>query len=160
MKKLACLIVLLCATASPAQVSYWFSQWQKKGDAADVQAFFMWPGTNITFTYASNHVIINGAAGTNTATLATNAIYSQFATNWLGSLDRGIVTLPGTDPNVITVASASSSAANIILLTYLSPDGSSGSVQYQSINPGVSFDIRCSRANDAAGKVSWAIFKP
>ena len=63
MKKLLTLAVLLCATVSQAQVSYWFSQWQRRGDAADVQDFFMWPGTNIAFSYASNHVIINGTGG-------------------------------------------------------------------------------------------------
>lgn len=48
---------------SQAQVSYWFSQWQKKGNAQDAQEFFMWPGTNISFSYASNHVIINSTGG-------------------------------------------------------------------------------------------------
>lgn len=85
MKKLLALLVLLCATVMHAQVSYWFSQWQKKGNAQDAQEFFMWPGTNIYFSYASNHVIINGTGTNVVIATATNALYAQYATNWLGS---------------------------------------------------------------------------
>lgn len=75
---------MLCLE-SQAQVSYWFSQWQKKGNAKDAQEFFMWPGTNIYFSYASNHVIINGTGTNVVIATATNALYAQYATNWLGS---------------------------------------------------------------------------
>lgn len=144
-------------------MSYWWGQMVKKPDAKTSQEFFFLAGTNVTFTYTNNRVIINGSPGTNAVTLATNSIYAQYAntsTNWIGYLDKGIVTLPGLDPNVITVPSAHANSDNIILLTYLSPDGDSGTVQYQTIVNGVSFDIRCSRANDNVGQVSWAIFKP
>lgn len=57
----------------------------KKPDAKQSQEFFFLSGTNITFTYTNNRVIINGSPGTNMVTSATNAVYSAFATNWYGS---------------------------------------------------------------------------
>lgn len=81
-------------------------------------------------------------------------------TNDIPSVTRGIVTLPGLALNIVTVPCTAVSASSVVLLTYLSPDGDSGAVQCQNIINGTSFDILCSRANDAAGKVSWAVFNP
>lgn len=94
--------LLFVSLTVEAQVSYWFSQWQKKPDAQTAQEFFMVPGAGVTFTYATNHVIIN-ANGTNFV-ISTNALYAGTATNWLGSnalyvLLSGMITnyVPGTN---------------------------------------------------------------
>lgn len=56
-------LVLICFTALASTPSYWFSQWQVKPDAQQAQQFFMLAGTNILFTYRTNHVIINSSGG-------------------------------------------------------------------------------------------------
>lgn len=55
-------LLCFCLTAS-GQVSYWFSQWQRKPDAKTAQEFFMLAGTNVLFTYTNNHVVINSSGG-------------------------------------------------------------------------------------------------
>lgn len=59
--RLSALVIIFMCLQAQAQVSYWFSQWQKKPDAKTAQEFFMVPGQNVNFTYASNHVIINAS---------------------------------------------------------------------------------------------------
>ena len=90
MKKLAFGLLLFTGISAGAQtVSYWFQGWQRKPDAAQAQAYFMLPGTNVTFSYANNKVIINagtnGGGGTNfyyTNTFTTNFYYTNtFTTN-------------------------------------------------------------------------------
>lgn len=56
------LLLLSCLTASAA-VSFWFENWQPKPDAKQAAAYFMVPGANVTFTYATNRVIINATGG-------------------------------------------------------------------------------------------------
>jgi len=46
-----------------AQPSYWFSQWERKPDAAQAQAFFILPGLGIYFTYTNNRVVVNSTGG-------------------------------------------------------------------------------------------------
>jgi hypothetical protein len=63
MKKLASILLLLSVTGAEAQPSYWWQQLQRKPDAKQSQEFFFVPGANVTFSYASNHVIINASGG-------------------------------------------------------------------------------------------------
>lgn len=84
-KALAVFLLLIPLAAFGQYISYWFQGWQRQGDAADAQAYFMRPGTNIVFTYASNRVYINASGTITNLSIATNALYAQYATNWLGS---------------------------------------------------------------------------
>ena len=63
MLRILFLLALLGLSASAQTVSYWFQQWQRKPDAQQAQEYFMVPGANMTFTYASNHVILNAGGG-------------------------------------------------------------------------------------------------
>lgn len=64
MRRFAVLVVFLMTSGlCPAQVSYWFRGWQTKPDARQAQEYFMVPGANVVFTYATNRVIINAAGG-------------------------------------------------------------------------------------------------
>ena len=63
MKKLVALLWLLSVTLASAQPSYWWSQLVKKPDAKQSQEFWFVPGANVTFSYATNHVIINSSGG-------------------------------------------------------------------------------------------------
>lgn len=58
-------VLLLCLLPylSLAQPSYWFQQFQRKQDAQLAQEFFFVPGVGVTFTYATNRVIINAVGG-------------------------------------------------------------------------------------------------
>lgn len=71
-------VLLLAVVTAQAQPSYWFRQWQVKPDAQQAQAFFMVPGTGVTFTYATNRVIINALGG------GTNYYYTNtyYVTNY------------------------------------------------------------------------------
>lgn len=60
--------LLLILALSPLAVmastpSYWWSQMLVKPDARTSQEFFFVPGTNMVFTYATNHVILNAGGG-------------------------------------------------------------------------------------------------
>lgn len=64
MKRAAILFLLLVPLIVFGQtVSYWFQGWQRKPDAKQAQEYFMVPGANVAFTYATNHVIINAVGG-------------------------------------------------------------------------------------------------
>lgn len=64
MKRAAILFLLLVPLIVFGQtVSYWFQGWQRKPDAQQAQEYFMVPGANMTFTYATNHVILNTVGG-------------------------------------------------------------------------------------------------
>lgn len=96
---LAFLVLLLTAATGWSQPSYWFSGWQRKGSAEQAQEYFLFAGTNISFSYATNRVGINlsGSVAASTSTyaqfstnssyssFATNATYSQYATNFVGT---------------------------------------------------------------------------
>jgi hypothetical protein len=71
-------ILLLCSgvTVGAQTVSYWWSQMLKKPDAAQSQAFFFLPGTNINFTYTNNRVVINSTGG------GTNSFGGGLTTNF------------------------------------------------------------------------------
>lgn len=84
-KALAVFLLLIPLAAFGQYISYWFQGWQRQGDAADAQAYFMRPGTNIVFTYASNRVYINASGTITNIASSTNSVYAQYATNWLGS---------------------------------------------------------------------------
>ena len=71
-------------------------------------------------------------------------------------LASGIAQLVG---GTATVNNANALATNAILLTYYSLNGSSATVTYGTITPGVSFVISSSNGADT-NLVSWAILKP
>lgn len=96
MRRLLLMLPLVCLSAG-AQVTYWFQEWQKKPDAYSAQQYFMWPGTNIVFSYASNHVIINSGGTNYVVATSTNALYATYATNWLGSTNFLILIQNGTN---------------------------------------------------------------
>lgn len=83
--------LFLSGVAYSQNVSYWFQGWQTKPNAQQAQAYFMLPGTNISFTYSNNRVIINGTgtnagpSGTSCCQIVTFATNSLFSTNWTGS---------------------------------------------------------------------------
>jgi hypothetical protein len=83
-------LLMLLALPVMGQPSYWFSQWQKSGNAQIAQEYFMHagPGISITWTNPGPYVWINATGGgggsTNTA-YSTNATYALWATNWTGS---------------------------------------------------------------------------
>lgn len=92
MKRILLFLALLCATAAIAQPSYWFQGWERKPDAAQAQAYFVWPGTNITFSYASNRFIVNGAAINNTSFWA----FLKAGTNIYFTTNAGLLEINAT----------------------------------------------------------------
>lgn len=52
-------------------MSYWWSQITRKPDAKQSQEFWFVAGDNVFFTYATNHVIINAGAVSNSASPLT-----------------------------------------------------------------------------------------
>lgn len=78
---------MFLALAAGAQPSYWFSQFQKQGNAQLAQEYFFRAGNGITITYTNPgpYVWINSTGTNYTVAISTNALYSQFATNWLSS---------------------------------------------------------------------------
>jgi len=129
MKKLLTLAVLLCATVSQAQVSYWFSQWQRRGDAADVQDFFMWPGNNVTFSYASNHVIINSAGGGTTNYIPGFGITFNVIGPYTYEIEGAAAPAPPPAPELTgDVESGPGYGAQVATVTNVSPLGLAGQV--------------------------------
>ena len=63
MKKVAAILLLLSCITGLSQVSFWWSEMLRKPDAAQSQAFWFVPGANVTFSYATNHVIISSSGG-------------------------------------------------------------------------------------------------
>lgn len=95
--------VVLCALTAWSQPSYWWQQMQRKPDAAQSQAFWFVPGANVTFTYATNHVIINssgGGGGSNTFAVAA-----------------GTNVTVNTNGNLFTVSAASGGSASGLTCT-------------------------------------------
>lgn len=88
-------VLCLALSATAAQPTYWWSQMIVKPDAKTSQEFFFVPGYGITFSYATNRVILN-CSGTNIAS-ATNAVYAGTATNWLGSNALYLLLSAGTN---------------------------------------------------------------
>lgn len=64
MKRGVILFLCLATFAVAAQtISYWWEGMLRKPDAIQSQAYWIWPGSNIVFTYASNRFIINSTGG-------------------------------------------------------------------------------------------------
>lgn len=88
---------LAAVLTAVGQPSYWFSQWEKKPDAQTAQQFFMVPGANVTFTYATNHVIINSSGGGGPATVVIAGVGITVTTN--SPTSYTVTVTPGTfDP--------------------------------------------------------------
>lgn len=113
---LAFLTSFICLYVS-AQPSYWFQGWERKPDAKQAQAYFMLPGTNVTFTYLTNRVIINAGVGGGGGPFVLKA----------GDTMTGVLTVL---TNVVLV---SASCTNILSPCSITINGSG---MYDSISPG------------------------
>jgi hypothetical protein len=86
--KLVAILLMLSSVAGHAQVSYWWSQLQRKPDAKQSQEFWFVPGQGIFFTYETNHVIINSGATSGFAATNLTVLFPgtniTFTTNALG----------------------------------------------------------------------------
>lgn len=72
MKRIAMLLFVLVVFGASGQVSYWWDGMLRKPDAIQSQAYWIWPGSNIVFTYASNHFVINSTGGGASTNIGTN----------------------------------------------------------------------------------------
>jgi hypothetical protein len=107
MKKLAAILLLLSVTVAQAQPSYWWTQLQRKPDAAQSQAFWFVPGQNVFFTYATNHVIINATGGGGTTNVVAVA-----AGNFIVVTTNGSLYTVGLSPAITNLIFAVSNNVN------------------------------------------------
>lgn len=63
MRRFLAIAIAGVALTAAAQVTYWFQGFQRQPGAKQAQEYFILPGTNITFTYTNNRVVINSSGG-------------------------------------------------------------------------------------------------
>lgn len=84
-QRLLIALTVLMASTAMGQPSFWFSQFQKQGNAQYAQQYFATNGPGIAFSFDGVHWVIS-ATGTNyVVATSTNATYAQYSTNWFGS---------------------------------------------------------------------------
>jgi hypothetical protein len=70
--RLSILSLFLLASTAMGQVSYWFSQFQKQGNAQLAQQFFATNGPGITFSYNGSRWVISATGGGLSPNVVTN----------------------------------------------------------------------------------------
>lgn len=131
-------LFLLIGFVAAAQVSYWFSGFQRQGSAQLAQQYFFRPGTNLVFSYDGTYVYLNSTGGGG------------------GVAAKGLATLVSGSVNIPTALVAANS---VIQLTYISLNGRLSNVGVISITPGVAFTVQSASGSDN-NEVAWSILSP